>query len=64
MNLKVFIKSWIEGGRSYSLNFVVIRWDGFSCAQYFQWKQKRFDLIFPKGKGLPGGWGVGVFVQC
>ncbi|RVW74531.1 hypothetical protein CK203_053789 [Vitis vinifera] len=57
-NLKVFSKSWLEGGRSYRLQLRINEVGRFLLCSIFSVEGKRFVLIFPKGKGLPGGWAV------
>ena len=54
--LKVFNNSWLEGGRSYKLQLRSNEAGRYLWCSVFSAEAHHFVLIFPKGKGLLGGW--------
>ena len=53
---KVFSNSWVEGERSFKLQLCSNEAGRFHLCSVFTAKERRFVLIFPKGRGLLGGW--------
>ena len=54
-SLKEFKNSWVEEGRSYKLQLRSNEVGRYLLCSIFFVEAKRFVLIFPDGKGLPGG---------
>ena len=50
------LKVWEEGGRKYRLECLSNDADRYLLCSVRDLEAKRFCLVFPKGKGLVGGW--------
>ena len=56
--LKVFNNSWLEGRRSYKLQLRSNEVGRYLFCSVVSAEANHFVLIFPEGKGLPGGWNI------
>ena len=56
--LERWSKGWEEGGRRFQLDRKENGAGSFLCCSVVVKEGKQFSLIFPKGRGLHGGWAV------
>lgn len=53
-----FVTSWENEGRKFRLERRINRVGRFVLCSVLDLESKRFCLVFPKGKGLLGGWAI------
>lgn len=53
-----FVTSWENEGRKFRLERKINRVGRFVLCSVLDLESKRFCLVFPKGKGLLGGWPI------
>lgn len=55
---KPFSKQWLEGRRVYRVEYRCNDAGRFILCSVCSAEAKMFVLVFPEGKGCPGGWGI------